>query len=169
MVQEIESLEPELDIPLLGEVEVLQRGEVPTEDSRANGHVAAGVAVTSERLKRESVDVEPLGRTRVAERRVDAGGVGAVVAVSSLGAVGARHHCQREPSCECDDGVHLPASDKLAGDALVEVPAALSEREVVNNRSDKAMELVEDREAALARQAVGVLREKWVRAKSANA
>src|SRR5579864_575649 len=169
MVQEVEGLKSELDIPLLGEVEILQRGEVPSEDTWADSHVAAGVAETSERLEREGVDVKPLSRRRVAKRRVDAGRVGAVVAVSGLGSVGARYHGQRESTRDRNDRVQFPAANHAAGDAFVEVLAALSERQVVDHRSNKAVKLVEDREAALARQAVDVLRKQGVGAESTNA
>src|SRR5262245_4205204 len=134
MIHEVEDLEPELEISLLAEIEVLQRGEVPVEDPRALGHVAAGVPIGSDRLQREGADVEPLARTRVIELRADPGSIGTVVTGAGLGTVRAGHDIQGEPGGEGKNRIHLPAADDFAGDTLVEVLAALSDRQIVNHR-----------------------------------
>ena len=46
---------------------------------------------------------------------------------------------------------------------------ALAERQIVNHRCHEAVALVENRQAALARQTVGVLREQGVRTQGADA
>src|SRR5713226_2072250 len=50
VIQEVEHLEPELEISLFSDVEVFQRREIPIEDSRTLSHVSPCVAVGSEWL-----------------------------------------------------------------------------------------------------------------------
>src|SRR5712691_1039206 len=61
----IEAFEPELQVAPLGDIEVLERGEVPTGNSRAEKDVPLGIAVSKLRLQFERPNVEPLVRSRV--------------------------------------------------------------------------------------------------------
>ena len=98
VIEKVENLEAELQIPPLGEVEVLQSREIAVENPRAAGDVASSVAVASKRLQRESRDVEPFARSRIAQDRTDAGCVCAIVSSAGLGTDGTRHNRQREPN-----------------------------------------------------------------------
>ncbi|PYS55392.1 MAG: hypothetical protein DMG13_04220 [Acidobacteria bacterium] len=59
MIGGVESLEPKLQVPALGEVEILQRREIPSDDSGAGEHIAADVAERAQGLQGEGLDVEP--------------------------------------------------------------------------------------------------------------
>src|SRR2546422_11315617 len=59
MVREVEGLEPELNRVFLRKSEVLVGGEIPCDDAGRHNRVPAGVAESTERLKYESVGVEP--------------------------------------------------------------------------------------------------------------
>src|SRR5712671_7691289 len=100
MIGGIESLQPELQVPALGEVEILQRGEIPTGDARAVDHVAADVPESPGGRQRESLDVEPLAGCGVVEPGADTGGVRPVVANRGVGPVSAGGDVLREPARE---------------------------------------------------------------------
>src|SRR5262249_30377327 len=53
VIHEIERLEAELEISLLGEVEILQRRKVPGVDARTLGDIATGVPISPDGLKGE--------------------------------------------------------------------------------------------------------------------
>ena len=84
MVQEIERLEPELQISLLRKEKALQDGEIPNKDSWADDRVAPSITVSAERLQRERIDIEPFTRAWTVERGTNAGRIGAVVAGGGL-------------------------------------------------------------------------------------
>src|SRR5437867_3946375 len=59
MVREVEGFEPELDGVFLRDAKVLVGGEIPLDDAGRHNRVPAGGSKSPERLKRESVGVEP--------------------------------------------------------------------------------------------------------------
>src|SRR5438128_6586473 len=105
MVGKVERLEPELEVLALGEFEVLQRGEVPGDDPRADYGVAAGIAKGAQRLQLEGCNVEPL--SGIALAAVDgyrvAGGVRPITAGASVGAVRSGVRGQREAGRDGED------------------------------------------------------------------
>src|SRR5262249_48664206 len=98
MVQDIEGLEPELQVSLLGKAKVLQRGKVNVEDSRTGNYVSSQVSPRTRRLHGERLQVEPLAGRRAAELRAHARCVGAIVAVAGVGLILAGDHAQRKSS-----------------------------------------------------------------------
>src|SRR5262249_42594575 len=108
-------------------------------------------------LKGERGDVEPLVRARVVELRTDPRCVGTIVAGAGLGAVRTWNHVERKARGECENRIQVPASGNFAYQALIQVPATLSDRHGVDQRSDEGMLGAEGRSAALAREEVGVL------------
>src|SRR5205823_2235319 len=112
MVREVEGLEPELDRVLLGDSEVLVGGEIPLDDAWRHNRVPAGGAKSSERLKHESVGVEPAVDSPLAARQDGrlARCVDAVIADGSVRLVSAGTDGFRESALERENRTDLPSS-----------------------------------------------------------
>src|SRR5712692_3072089 len=116
MVCEVEAFKPELQVAALGEVEVLQRREVPGRDAGPSDYVPADIAPHVERIQSERLDVEPLARSRVAEIHALAGdGVRAVPA--GIRAVRSGGDAGGEAAPHGHAGAEPPAADHCVGDA----------------------------------------------------
>src|SRR5215831_14024540 len=119
MVQDIEGLEPELQVSLLGKTKVLQRGKVDVEDSRTGDNVPSQVSPRAGGLHSERLKVEPLAGRRVAELRAHAGCVGTIVAVARVGLVLSCDHAQGKSGGHRPNAAHLPAADQRARETVV--------------------------------------------------
>ena len=133
MIGGVESLEPKLQVPALGEVEILQRREIPSDDSGAGEHIAADVAERAQGLQGEGLDVEPRIRRGVGELGADAGGVRTVVADGGVGPVQTVLDVLREPCRNGHNRTESPAANDAAGDASVEILAAFAYGQIVEH------------------------------------
>src|SRR5207248_2995761 len=172
VVQNIEGLEPELQIPPLGEFEVFQRGKIDAKNSRPGNRVTAEIAVVAQGLQSHGLDIEPFRRPALAGIQAQGGArhsVRAVVAMAGIGPVRAGSDVQRKAGGDCPDGVQLPAAYDAAGETVIEVLAAFAYGKIIEHRGDKAMARVKDRQAALAAHARPVLGLKLIAAEDADA
>src|ERR1700694_2588426 len=109
MIGCIEGFKPELQISALGEVEILQRGKIPTKKSRASGDIAPDIAESADRLRRQGLNVKPFAGRRVAEAGAGAGSVRSIVADSCVRAVYSVGDVFRKTARIGHDGTELPA------------------------------------------------------------
>src|SRR5881296_498841 len=166
MVREVEGLEPELKRVFLRESEVLVGREVPRDHAGRHNRVPAGVAESSERLKYESVGVEPAidityiaGKDRRLPRRVYTIVTDARVRLVSAGKDGLR-----ESALERQNRTDLPSSKHRVGDAaLVEEPPSLTEGKLVEQRRHRPVRHIETGQTALRAKIVAGLGEQQVR------
>src|SRR5207253_7278665 len=165
MVREVEGLEPELNRVFLRESEVLVGGEIPRDDAGRHNRVPAGVAESSERLKYESVGVEPAidiaytaRQHRRLSRRIDA-----IVADARIRLVSAGNDGLRESALERENRTDLPSSKDRVGDAtLVEEPPSLTEGQFVEHGRHRPVRHVETGQTALRAASVSALGEQQV-------
>src|SRR5215471_11867405 len=121
MVREVEGLESELDRLCLRDSEIPVGGEIPRDDAGRHNRVPAGAAESSERLKYESVGVEPAidiaytaGQDGRLSRRVYA-----IVADARVRLVSAGNDGLRKSALEGENRTDLPSSKYRAGDATL--------------------------------------------------
>src|SRR5690349_7476418 len=102
MICKIERLKPELQIPAFGEMKVFKRREVPGSYSGPCDHIAADIAPYVKLVQRESLNIKPLGRGRVAEADALAGNSIRPVA-ARVRAVCSGAHSRGEPASQGHD------------------------------------------------------------------
>ena len=121
MVREVERLEPELDRVFLRESKVLVGGEVQRDDAGRHNRVPAGAAESSERLKHESVGVEPaIDIAYIARQDCRLSGrVHAIVADARVRLISAGNDGLRESTLERQNRTDLPSSKHRVGDAAL--------------------------------------------------
>src|SRR5436309_13243191 len=146
MVREVERLEPELDRVSLRDSEVLVGGEIPRDDAGRHNRVPAGSAESSERLKHESVGVEPaidIAYIARQDRRLSRR-VYAIVADARVRLVSAGNDGLWESGLERKNRTDLPSSKDRVGDAaLVEEPPPLTDGHLVEQRRRRPATRVE--------------------------
>src|SRR5213592_4418227 len=165
MVREVEGLEPELNRVFLRESEVLVGGEIPRDDAGGHNRVPAGRAESSERLKYESVGVEPaidIAYTARQHRRLSRR-VYAIVADARVRLISASNDGLWESGLERQNRTDLPSSKHRAGDAaLVEKTPSLTERQLVEQRRNRPVSHIETGQTALRAEIVAALGEQQV-------
>src|SRR3989475_8146923 len=165
MVREVEGLEPELNRVFLRESEVLVGGEIPRDDAGRHNRVPAGGAESSERLKDESVGVEPaidIAYIAREDRRLSRR-VYAIVADARVRLVSAGNDGLRESTLERQNRTDLPSSKHRVGDAtLVEEPPSLTEGQFVEQRRHRPVRHIETGQTALRAEIVAALGEQQV-------
>src|SRR5207244_8533138 len=171
MVREVEGFEPELDCVFLRESKVLVGREIPRDDAGCHNRVPAGVAESTERLKYESVGVEPaidIAYIARQDRRLSRR-VYTIVADACVRLISAGNDGLRESTLDRQNRTDLPSSKHRAGDAtLVEEPPSLTERQFVEQRRHRPVRHIETGQTALRAEIVAALGEQQVRVMNSN-
>jgi len=168
MVQDIESLKPQLQILLLSKTEILERREIDIEDSRPGDNVAAKVAIAANGLHGEGLQIEPLASRGVTQGWADAGRVRPVIAVAGIGLILAGDNSQRKAGGHRPNRPDLPTADQDAGQAMIGEPVAFAGRQRIEHRSNETAPRVKNRQAPLATHADSILRLEQVSSKGAE-
>src|SRR6266849_1224604 len=159
MVEDIESVEPQLQISPFGEFEILIDRGIHTEQWGTDHHVPSQVSKRISRLQSKGLHIKPFVWSVSAELPWLAGRhIRPVLAHTGVGLILAGVNVDSGTGGHRPDHSEIPPAGEGAGQPVIHERAAFSEWQLVKRRSHKAVSLVEARQGALALKAILILR-----------